>query len=87
MASLQKVFDSVLTGRSDKNIRFDSMRRLLLSLGFAERVKGDHHIFSHAQVAEIINLQPLRGGKAKSYQVKQVRGLVTKYRMELGKSA
>ena len=32
-------------------------------------------------VAEILNLQPLPGGKAKAYQVKQVREVVTKYRL------
>ncbi len=36
--------DKVLSGLSDRNIRFDELRKLLLSLDFNERVKGDHHI-------------------------------------------
>lgn len=49
-------------------------------MGFNERVRGDHHIFTRDGVAEILNLQPL-SGKAKAYQVKQVRGVLTLYRL------
>ena len=54
--------------------------RLLARLGFDERIKGDHHIFSRSDVAEIINLQP-KGSDAKAYQVKQIRTIVVKYRL------
>lgn len=43
-----------------------------------ERIRGDHHIFTRDGIAEILNLQP-REGKAKPYQVKQVRGVLTTY--------
>ena len=66
----------VLRGDADANVRFEDLRALLKTLGFAERVRGDHHIFSLAGVAEILNLQP-RGALAKPYQVKQVRGVLT----------
>jgi hypothetical protein len=61
------VLEKVLTGLSDKNIRFNELRNLVLSLGFNERIKGDHHIFTKAGVPEILNLQPLRNGMAKAY--------------------
>jgi hypothetical protein len=32
-------------------------------------------------VVEIINLQPLRSGKAKAYQVRQVRNLLVRYKL------
>ena len=48
------------------------------SLGFEMRVKGSHHIFSRPEIVEILNLQP-RGSKAKPYQVKQVREILTSY--------
>ena len=83
MASLRKVMEAVLTGRSDANIRFDSIRRLLRSMGFDERVRGDHHIFTLEGAEEILNLQPLRGGQAKPYQVKQVREIITRYRLSI----
>ena len=50
----------------------------MIRLGFEERVRGDHHIFVKENIAEIINLQP-KGSKAKPYQVKQVRSILTKY--------
>lgn len=75
------ILEKVLTGLSDKNIRFSALRNLVLSLGFDERIKGDHHIFTKVGVAEIINLQPLRDGMAKAYQVKQVRSIILKYKL------
>ncbi|GFE68518.1 hypothetical protein CFPU101_11280 [Chroococcus sp. FPU101] len=56
------------------------MRQLLLRVSFEERIKGEHYIFSKKNVEEIINLQS-KGAKAKSYQVKQVRTLIIKYRL------
>jgi hypothetical protein len=39
-------------------------------------------LFFKAGVEEILNLQP-RGDQAKPYQVKQVRQLILKYRLEI----
>ena len=63
--------------------RFGSITRLLKSLGFHEHIRGDHHIFTRDGVEEIINLQPLRDGKAKAYQVRQVRQIITEYGLNL----
>ena len=70
----------ILMGRSDANIAFEDLRFLVKKLGFAERIRGDHHIYTMAGVEEILNLQP-NGAKAKPYQVKQVRDVILKYRM------
>jgi hypothetical protein len=78
MSRLSKTLDQILRGNSDANIDFNDLRGLLDALMFRERVKGSHHIFTRPGVSEIINLQPM-GSKAKSYQVKQVRQLITKY--------
>ncbi len=78
------IVDRILSGLSDKNIRFEELKRILLSFGFDCRIKGDHHIFSKEGFAEIINLQPLKDAKAKPYQVKQVRGLILKYKLQKG---
>jgi hypothetical protein len=48
----------VVSGTADTNIRFDDLRSLLTALGFVERVRGSHHIFTKAEVLEILNLQP-----------------------------
>jgi len=77
----EKVLDKVLSGLSDKNVRFQDLKKLLNDLGFSVRIKGDHHIFSQEGIEEIINLQPLKDGKAKAYQVKQVRTIILKYKL------
>lgn len=78
MSKITKTLDRVLRGNADANIRFADLCALLSHLNFTERICGDHHIFTREGVAEILNLQP-RGGKAKAYQVKQVRGVLTAY--------
>jgi hypothetical protein len=52
-------------------------------MGFDERIKGDHHVFSKTGVAEILNLQP-RGSFAKACQVKQVRAVIVRYKLAEG---
>lgn len=80
MARYDELLSRVLRGASDANIPFNQLRNLLRRLGFEERVRGDHHIFTKNGIVEIINLQP-EGSKAKPYQVKQIRGLIVKYRL------
>jgi hypothetical protein len=75
-----KLLDQILRGTSDANIPFDGLCRLLKRLGFEERIRGDHHIFTLENVEEILNLQP-KGSKAKPYQVKQVRHVILKYKL------
>jgi hypothetical protein len=75
-----KLLDRILRGTSDTNIPFDSFCGLLQELGFDERIKGSHHVFSREGVAEILNLQP-KGAKAKPYQVQQVRKVILKYHL------
>jgi len=60
-----------------------TLRALLRRLGFDERIKGDHHIFTKDGVEEILNLQP-KDGKGKPYQVKQVRDVILKYHLGIG---
>jgi hypothetical protein len=50
-------------------------------LGFEERTRGSHHIFRRHDVRELINLQR-EGGKAKVYQVRQVRQVVMRYGLQ-----
>lgn len=73
----------VLRGSSDANIRFSELCALLARLGFSERIKGSHHIFTREDVVEILNLQP-RNSLAKPYQVKQVRKVLVQYKLAEG---
>ena len=80
MGKIEKTLRSVVSGTSDANVTFKELCNLLIRLGFAERIRGDHFIFTRPDVEEILNLQPI-GSKAKAYQVKQVRGIILKYKI------
>ena len=79
----EKILDKVISGQHDNNIKFQDLRKLLINYGFSERIRGDHYIFTKEHIFEILNLQPLKGGKAKQYQVKQVRDLFFKYKFHV----
>jgi len=68
--------------RSDANVPFDGLCALLRHLGFEERVRGDHHIFTMEDVEEILNVQP-KDGRGKPYQIRQVRELLLRYNLHL----
>lgn len=71
----EKLLRRILAGDSDANIAFDDLRSLLRRLGFEESIRGSHHLFRRVGGQERINLQR-DGGKAKVYQVRQVRGVL-----------
>ena len=66
---MKDILKNILSALSDKNIKFSDLRKLILNLDFSERIKGSHHIFFNKNITEIINLQSLKNGKAKAYQV------------------
>ena len=80
MSKFDKLILKLLSGNSDRNFDFVDLVKLLEQLGFALRIKGSHHIFTRADIDEIINLQPL-DNHAKPYQVKQTRELLLKYKL------
>jgi predicted RNA binding protein YcfA (HicA-like mRNA interferase family) len=75
-----KILAKILSGASDANISFEQLCQILTRLGFDERIRGSHHIFTKEGIEEILNLQP-KQGKAKPYQVKQVREVILKYQL------
>jgi hypothetical protein len=80
MSQSDRLLLRILRGTSDANIPFEGLRQLLRRLGFNERIRGSHHIFTKEGVEEILNLQP-KGKQAKPYQVKQVRAVLLQYRL------
>ncbi len=72
MGKAEKLLEKLMAGRSDANFSFDDLCTLLTKLGYtARRTKGSHIIFQRGP--SFLNLQPSTSGKAKSYQVRQVR--------------
>ena len=80
MTQREKILKRILGGASDTNIGFDELCGLLRSLGFSERIRGSHFIYTMDAIDEILNVQS-KNGKAKPYQVKQVRNVIVKYKL------
>lgn len=81
MSKYEKLVFKILQGGSDANISFDDLCNLMKNFGFEERVRGSHHIFRKSGITEKVNLQR-DNGKAKIYQIRQVRNLILKYSLE-----
>ena len=61
-----------MEGPHDADFAFNQLCSLLIEVGYTMRkAKGSHVIFQHG--SSFLNLQAVPGGKAKSYQVRQVR--------------
>lgn len=72
MSKAEKLFAKLIDGQHDANFSFDDLCVLLTKVGYTMRkTKGSHVIFQRG--SSFLNLQPVAGGKAKSYQVRQVR--------------
>jgi hypothetical protein len=81
MSKFEKLLFKLLSGNADNNFSFDDLKNILLHFDFIERTTGgSHRIFYKEGIEDIINIQP-KGSKAKTYQVKQVRLIVLKYKL------
>ena len=74
MSRHEKTLRAVLSGSADAAVDFEHLLSLLRHLGYAERVRGSHHVFTRSGVREILNLQP-----TEPYQVRQVREVLRRY--------
>jgi len=82
MGKYAKLYEHIMTRRSDSSVPFADVCVLLSRLGFENRIRGDHHIFTMVVVEEIINIQP-KNGMGKAYQIKQIRDLLLKYKLRM----
>lgn len=82
MPAIDKLYISIMSGTQDKNIKFRDLQKLLDTLGFEHRIRGDNFIYFYGNLPENINIQPDRN-MAKPYQVKQVRNFLSKYHLGL----
>ncbi len=66
-----------------QNVSFKDMINLINGFGFqVKNVRGSHHVFMHADIPELLNLQEVKG-EAKPYQIRQLLKLVEKYNLRL----
>lgn len=79
MGQYTKIYRKIMSGNSDNNIDFSELQWFVQKTGFTERnIRGDHFTYERDGIEEIINLQPDRG-KAKGYQIQQIRKIFSKY--------
>ena len=77
----RKLLQKVLTNQ--RNVRFSDIVNLVEAFGFRlVRMRGSHHIFTHPDVKELVNLQNVKG-QAKPYQIRQFLKLIERYNLEL----
>lgn len=77
----RKLLEKIIGG--SRNIRFTDMQQLVEAFGFTlVRVSGSHHIFTHPDIPELINMQKV-GGQAKPYQIRQFLKIVEEYNIML----
>ena len=78
---IRKLLRRALSG--PQNFSFRDMITLVEAFGFRlDRVNGSHHIFSHAKLTELVNIQDA-GGQAKPYQIRQFLKLVEQHDLAL----
>ena len=66
-----------------RNVAFGDIINMVEGFGFRwVRTGGSHHIFSHPDIPELVNLQEVKG-EAKPYQIRQFLRLVEKYNLRL----
>jgi predicted RNA binding protein YcfA (HicA-like mRNA interferase family) len=85
MSKKQKLLQQVLN--NSKDVSFKDMVSLVEAFGFTlSRINGSHHIFTHPNISELVNIQNVKG-KAKPYQVRQFLTLVETHNLSLEEDA
>jgi predicted RNA binding protein YcfA (HicA-like mRNA interferase family) len=77
----RRLLQKLLSG--SRNIRFAEAVAGAEACGFRlSRILGSHHIYVHANIPELRNLQNVNG-QAKPYQVKQLLRLIERYNLQI----
>ena len=76
-----KFRDTLSDPAKDYTHRFADVVRFLEANGWRQRIKGSHHIFTRSGVPLLLNLQPDKNGKAKAYQIRQVRQTLNQFNL------
>ncbi len=75
----QKIYNDVISGKSDNNINFNDFRNLIVDLGFNFiNQNGSHIQYYNKNINERMTIQNNKS-KAKGYQVKQLRNIIIKH--------
>ena len=76
-----KIYNAVMSGKSDSNIKFSDLQNLIVDLGFDFlRQNGSHIMYYNYSIGEFMNIQK-DGAKAKGYEVRQLRDIITRHKL------
>lgn len=81
MPNALKIRAALFNPAKDYNHRFGDVVFFLKSTGWRERTTGGHHIFTRPGIPVLINLQPEKSGRAKFYQIRQIRAILTAHHL------
>lgn len=81
MPDPEKTKAALLEAGKDYGHRFADVVHFLQASGWRLRLKGSHHIFTRPSVPVLLNLQPEKDGKAKAYQIRQIRRTLTQFNL------
>ncbi len=81
MPNASKIRAALLDPAKDYSHRFGDVVFFLESTGWKKRITGGHHIFTRSGLLVLINLQPEKNGKAKAYQIRQVRVILVAHNL------
>jgi hypothetical protein len=72
---------ALLNADLDNGHRFANVVHYLQASGWNLRTKGSHRIFTRPGVPTLLNLQPESSGKAKAYQIRQLRRTIIQFNL------
>ena len=81
MPDAEKIRAAFLEASKDYSHRFGDVVHFLQVSGWKMRLKGSHHLFTRPGVPVLLNLQPEKNGKAKAYQIRQVRRTLIQFNL------
>ena len=81
MPDPEKTKAALLESAKDYSHRFADVVQFLEATGWRQRIKGSHHIFTRPGVPVLLNLQTEKSGKAKAYQIRQVRQVLLQFKL------
>lgn len=76
MPNAAKIRAALLDPAKDYGHRFSDVIFYLESTGWRKRQVGSHRILTRSGIPVLLNLQPEKDGRAKAYQIKQVRAVL-----------
>jgi hypothetical protein len=76
-----KIRAALKDSAKDYGHRLIDVVKFLEASGWKHRIKGGHHIFIRPGIPVLLNLQPEKDGKAKFYQIRQVRQVLERFNL------